>query len=136
MGAPVNPTLWKLIEGFGDRLKSAREALGIGQAEFARSLGVDPTRYNHWEKNRHPPNVYHLAAIKKKHGIGSDWILSGDYRALPSEVRDQLLSQPAATPPPSKARPPPRPPVGGSVVGENEIDQGCRKVVRLPRMQA
>jgi transcriptional regulator with XRE-family HTH domain len=69
---------------------------------------------------------------------------SGDplARAMMVRLAKSLLGtagdQPTETPPRSvrrTARPPPRPPLGGSV-GKNEIDRGCGKVVRLPRVPA
>ena len=45
---PSDPRLTHLIDGFGERLRAAREAAGFRvQADFARRLGVSAYRYNH-----------------------------------------------------------------------------------------
>lgn len=64
--------------GIGLRLKEMREALGLDQAEFGKSIGIASrdTIYR-WEKeNGYPPgNVLH--AINDKYGINIDWIVTG-----------------------------------------------------------
>lgn len=83
----VDPALSGLMRGYGERLRAARLALGYGkQSEFARMLGVEPDRYNHWEKERHPPRAEYLALLRQRFGIGADWILSGDYGALSARL--------------------------------------------------
>jgi DNA-binding transcriptional regulator YiaG len=40
---------------FPDRLRAARQALGLSQESFARRLGVNPSTVQHWEQGRHTP---------------------------------------------------------------------------------
>lgn len=45
-----------------DRLRGARESLGLTQTEMATKIGVDFTAVNRWERLVHVPSVFHLFA--------------------------------------------------------------------------
>ena len=40
----------------GERIRAAREALGLSQEKFARQLGIDPTTIRRWELGQGKPS--------------------------------------------------------------------------------
>jgi tRNA (cmo5U34)-methyltransferase len=67
----------------GDRLKQAREARGLSQADVCRAAGVTANAYNQWEKGRRLINVFDAMKLADGLGISLDWIYRGD-----EEVKD------------------------------------------------
>ncbi|ELK9269910.1 MULTISPECIES: helix-turn-helix domain-containing protein [Vibrio] len=58
---------------FPQRLKQARNRVGISQRELGIRLGMDPSsasgRMNHYEKGRHMPDVGTLKKLAKELGV-------------------------------------------------------------------
>ncbi|MDD4414658.1 MAG: helix-turn-helix transcriptional regulator [Oscillospiraceae bacterium] len=59
----------------GDRLIEARTGKGYSQKEFAAILGISPTRYNYWEKNKAEPNISYILKICVLLEVSGDWLL-------------------------------------------------------------
>lgn len=91
------PTIERLpstqaLDGFGPRLRVARIGAGFKhQSSLADELGVSRPRYNHWEGGKHPPEIDMLLTLAYRYGIGSDWILWGDFHALSSRVLQGVM---------------------------------------------
>ena len=51
------------MDGFGKRLKEARELKGYNQKQFAEKLGITPTRLNYWEKDKREPDFFMFSKI-------------------------------------------------------------------------
>lgn len=59
----------------GSRIRRARETAGLGQAEFARKIGVTPTNVWKWEMGHRDPKLRRLVDIAKLLGVSVDWLL-------------------------------------------------------------
>lgn len=82
----------------GQRLRLAREALGLTQQAFAEKLGErDKTKISHWERGKHYPDPLFIAALQRQFRISSDWLYSGDDALLPVGVADSLRAAEAAS---------------------------------------
>ncbi|MEZ7892568.1 MAG: helix-turn-helix transcriptional regulator [Candidatus Wallbacteria bacterium] len=62
----------------GHRIKTAREKMGMTQAEFAAKLEVYPTHLNRWEKGKVAPGWGILAEISKICNVSLDWLIIGN----------------------------------------------------------
>ncbi|MFP6740469.1 MAG: helix-turn-helix domain-containing protein [Alphaproteobacteria bacterium] len=75
---------------FGERLKQAREARGLSQADVCRAAGITANAYNQWEKGRRLINVFDAMKLADGLGISLDWIYRGDEegKAMQEERND------------------------------------------------
>ena len=71
-----------------ERLKIARDALGMTQVKFADLAGVSPQAYNNWERGRQRPDLDQAIALCRAHGVTLDWIYRGTLAGLRYEVHD------------------------------------------------
>ena len=62
----------------GARLRKAREALGLSQADVCRRAGVSANAYNQWEKGRRLINVFDAMKLADSLNISLDWICRGE----------------------------------------------------------
>jgi transcriptional regulator with XRE-family HTH domain len=94
--ADTNPHL-----EFGQRLRAMRIALGYHNAsEFCRVLThiagkrISPARLNNIERGRNAPNAGDVTLMGTLYAVGIDmnYLLAGDARALPVEMRSEVLS--------------------------------------------
>jgi transcriptional regulator with XRE-family HTH domain len=76
----------------GDRLRVAREALGLEQREMARLYGIDHTKLSHWERGKHYPAPTFIARLWERHRIPADWIYLGEVSGVPHRLADSLLA--------------------------------------------
>lgn len=74
----------------GERLRLAREALGVKQAEFARRHGIDKTKLSHWERGQHLPSLAYVRLLWREYQISADWIYLGLRGRLPADVAENL----------------------------------------------
>jgi transcriptional regulator with XRE-family HTH domain len=75
-----------------DRIKQAREATGMSQAEMGRRLGITRSGVSQWENERTAPTTRNISAIAilldvpfewlttGREGIGDDSAVRGGYR--------------------------------------------------------
>lgn len=63
---------------FGDRLAGAREAVGLGQAEFARRLGVRLKTIEAWENDMSEPRANRLQMMAGLLNVSIRWLLTGE----------------------------------------------------------
>lgn len=61
-----------------NRLAALREKLGLDQASFAKSLGIEKNTYNAYERGKRPLTIETAKKIRRKYGISVDWLLFGD----------------------------------------------------------
>ena len=61
--------------GFGDRLRQAREARGINQTELAAKTGLQPSAIGHFEKDRRKPSFANIRALARALNVTSDYLL-------------------------------------------------------------
>lgn len=62
---------------FGDRLRKARRAAGLSQAELAKLLGVGTSRLSGWEADASRPRDIIAVArqVEDATGIPADWLV-------------------------------------------------------------
>ena len=61
----------------GERIISARKALGLKQKELAAGIGLSANFLSNMEKNIAPLQDRHLIAMELRYGINPDWIKTG-----------------------------------------------------------
>lgn len=66
------------LKAIGQRLKAARQSVGLSQMEVCAVLGVGTSAWNHWKMVRCSPCMMTLARITKTYSISADWILCGE----------------------------------------------------------
>ena len=66
---------WKNI---GDRIKEARNKLGLTQAQLARQVGVSSQTVWSWEAGRVKPKHEHLEELAFRCEVSTGWILGRD----------------------------------------------------------
>ena len=68
---------WVPEWSLADKLRKARQSIGLGQRDFAKELGVTDTAYQQWEAGRsRPRNVVATAKrIEMLTGVSATWIL-------------------------------------------------------------
>ncbi|MBF0143561.1 MAG: helix-turn-helix transcriptional regulator [Magnetococcales bacterium] len=66
------------LKAIGQRLKAARQSVGLSQRDVCAALGVGTSAWNHWEMGRRSPDLMTLIRFSKTYGISTDWILSGE----------------------------------------------------------
>ena len=76
----------------GERLRIAREAIGLEQREMASQFGIDHTKLSHWERGKHYPAPAFIARLWERHRIPADWIYLGEVSGVPHRLADNLLA--------------------------------------------
>ena len=61
----------------GERLRRAREALGLTQADVCRRAGVTANAYNQWEKGRRLINLFDAMKLADVLNFTLDWLYRG-----------------------------------------------------------
>ncbi|MEO0913280.1 MAG: helix-turn-helix transcriptional regulator [Pseudomonadota bacterium] len=99
---------------FGDRIATAREALGMSQKQLARRLGIKVQTLRNWEEDRSEPRANKLQMLAGMLNVSIIWLMSGagegpasgwveaeeddgDFNLLLSELRDVHVAQTALT---------------------------------------
>lgn len=79
----------------GERVRLVRTASELGQAEFARRIGVKPTTYNMWETGRQRLSLDGALAIREKFLVPIDWLYcGGSVDMLPSRISTLVSGNP------------------------------------------
>ena len=63
---------------FGDRVAGARDAIGIGQPELARRLGIKLKTLRDWENDISEPRANKLQMLAGILGVSITWLLAGE----------------------------------------------------------
>jgi transcriptional regulator with XRE-family HTH domain len=96
-GMPKEIDAWsELARGYGQRLVATRKALGMSARDMQALLNVSKARLNHWENERHLPDITAMLALKRLRGVSLDWIFAGDPSGLPSRILQHLVTAGAA----------------------------------------
>jgi len=77
---------------FGDRVAGAREALGIGQPELAKRIGVKVKTLRDWENDLAEPRANRLQMLAGVLGVSLMWLLTGEGEGI-----DPPTGEPAGT---------------------------------------
>jgi transcriptional regulator with XRE-family HTH domain len=76
------------------RLAALREKLGLDQTEFAKSLNIEKSTYNAYERGKRPLTIETAKKIRRRYGISVDWLLFGDL-GQPNQMFLLTIEQPA-----------------------------------------
>lgn len=63
---------------FGDRLRDARLAKGMSQADLAAKTGLQPSAVSHFESERRMPSFDNLRVLADALGVTTDHLLGRD----------------------------------------------------------
>jgi transcriptional regulator with XRE-family HTH domain len=61
---------------FAERLKTAREAKKMSQAQIAKRAGLQPSHVSHFETGRREPSAENLRALADALGVTTDYLLA------------------------------------------------------------
>ncbi len=78
---------------FGDRVTGAREAVGMGQPELAKRLGVKVKTVRAWENDQSEPRANKLGMLAGVLGVSMMWLLSGQGDGLDSPEETESLDE-------------------------------------------
>lgn len=73
---------------FGDRLTTAREALGLDQPTFAKRIGIKVQTLRNWEEDRSEPRANRLQMLAGMLNVPIVWLMSGQ-GDLPSALESE-----------------------------------------------
>lgn len=79
--------LWSMI---GARLKIARKATLLSQAEMAKKLGISRARWSMYELGKRPIRAIHLADVVQITSTNYDYIFDGNEHGVAKEVRSRM----------------------------------------------
>jgi len=65
------------LGGFGERVRTARERLAMGQADVAAAVGTDAGTVSRWERGRGYPQAQQLARLSVVLAESLDWLVLG-----------------------------------------------------------
>lgn len=85
----------KLLKEIGERVRKARLAKGMSQAQLAEALNISPPYVSNIETGKHIMKITTLIKLTEALGVSNDWILRNATREADeytSEEFDQLMS--------------------------------------------
>jgi len=74
----------------GARLRAARRALGMTQAQIAAACHISPQAWSGWERGADNPDPLVLRRAFKSFGISLDWVYAGSLASTGSELAAKL----------------------------------------------
>ena len=75
----------------GDRIVSAREALGLSAAQLARRLSVKAATIANWESDRAEPRANKLQMMAGVLNVSLVWLMSGEGEGAPAGVGEDAV---------------------------------------------
>jgi len=76
-----------------DRLLAVREALGITQKDFCKSIYMSQSYYSQVEGGKRPVNDRVIALICSQFGVSKDYLLTGKGQMFSEKLADIQLQQ-------------------------------------------
>ena len=77
----------------GRRLRAAREALDLSQAELCRKFNIATNTYNQWEKGHIMADVLKLVGMADRYNIPLDWFYRGELGATGHDLAEKIEKQ-------------------------------------------
>ena len=77
----------------GRRLRAAREALDLTQADLCRKFNVATNTYNQWEKGHITADVLTLVRIADRYNITLDWFFRGELGGIRHDLAVKIEEQ-------------------------------------------
>ena len=81
----------ELKRGAGQRLRAAREALGLKQKDIYEAIGVADNTYSQWETGKALVDITAAIRIADIFGITTEWIYRGVVSGLPDRIMAKVL---------------------------------------------
>ena len=82
------------MDTLGDRVRYARELVGMNAAEFSRALKLGRAAISKMEKNQTKTIKLETAlAIQKVAGVSASWVLTGTEPVMHTQVRDEQIAR-------------------------------------------
>ncbi|MEN9062869.1 MULTISPECIES: helix-turn-helix domain-containing protein [Ponticoccus] len=78
-------------EAVGERLEALREYNEMTRAQFATSVGIDPTSYGRIEKGQKPLKADMAYRIAERWGVSMDFLYRGRLTEIPAKLADTLM---------------------------------------------
>lgn len=76
-----------------ERIKEARQALGLTQTEFGQRIGVKGNTITGYERGLRSPSDAVITSICREFGISEQWLREGRGEMLVSMTEDQELAR-------------------------------------------
>lgn len=76
---------------FGDRIASARDALGLTQLQLSRRIGVQEETLAAWEADRAEPRANKLQMLAGVLNVSLVWLMSGEGEGAPTPADGDVL---------------------------------------------
>lgn len=80
-------------QAIGEKIRKAREAIGISQEELGKRLGFSGVAISHYEKGRSKIAIDDLRRIAEITGKPMAYFLGEDYEKLSPEVEERIIQQ-------------------------------------------
>lgn len=77
---------------FGDRIASARDALGLTQHQLSRRIGVQEETLADWETDRSEPRANKLQMLAGVLNVSLVWLMSGEGEGAPAPAEDEAAN--------------------------------------------
>jgi transcriptional regulator with XRE-family HTH domain len=87
---PRAPRPSELIREAGERLRLAREALGLQAKDVCDAINVRPNTYSQWENGTNLADVTAMVRFRDRWGIPLDWIYADDMAMVPNHVAQKI----------------------------------------------
>ncbi len=75
---PVGSAYQFVMDTLGSRIRHARKAKGLKQADIAQHFGIARTNLSAWENDDHGPELAKLEPLARLLGVEVGWLMSGD----------------------------------------------------------
>lgn len=86
------------VFSLGERIRKAREDLGLSQQAFADLLGINRKTLNNWEGGRNHPRYGDLMLIASVADVSLEWLAAEEFRPTFGGVAASPTSQGASRP--------------------------------------
>jgi transcriptional regulator with XRE-family HTH domain len=84
----VSETLYRAQ--VGRRLRAAIDALGISQADVAKTLNTAPSKLGNWLRGDNYPSAWFVKQFCDRYGITTDWIYRGVVAGMDANLANIL----------------------------------------------
>lgn len=78
-----------------ERLKEARQKIGITQTAMAKSIGLTPQSYSQWERGQTEIPDVRLFQLCTVHGISKEWLETGEGEMFPQAKKREEYAREA-----------------------------------------
>lgn len=81
------------MDNIGSRIKAARKALGLTQADFGNKLGLKPNTITSYETGNRTPADAIIISICKEYKVSREWLKTGNGEMfVPATSREEIAN--------------------------------------------